>query len=246
MEKLLEWALFAKETSLQRFAVQISMKKIAFAVWLFSATGLFSQQAADSRPFSFGFLAGAELQTLNIQRQPLQTGRPFIPNQNLTGAGASLGIWAQWPVFAALDVRQGLQFSLLSNTIRFETPDGQSRQDQYRFADLELPFHFILSNQLQRLPAKALILFGGRASWNLAAGRSGTALNLLPERFAFDLGIGAGFRVGNWKVQPELMYSYGLNNLHDFQNSPYDWAVGRVLRDRLSLRVVVGFPALKR
>ncbi len=222
------------------------MKKIAFAVWLFSATGLFSQQAAESRPFSFGFLAGAELQTLNIQRQPLQTGRPFIPNQSLTGAGGSLGIWAQWPVFAALDVRQGLQFSFLSNTIRFETPDGQFRQDQYRFADLELPFHFILSNQLQRLPAKALILFGGRASWNLADGRSGTALNLLPERFAFDLGIGAEFRVGSWKIQPELLYSYGLNNLHDFQNSPYDWAVGRVLRDRLSLRVVVGFPALER
>lgn len=238
--------MFAKETSLQRFAVQISMKKIVFAVWLFGTTGLFCQQATDGRPFSFGFLAGAELQTLNIQQQPLQAGRPFIPNQNLTGAGASLGIWAQWPVFSALDVRQGLQVSFLSNSIRFETPDGQSRQDQYHFADLELPFHFILSNQLQHLPAKALILFGGRASWNLADGRSATALNLLPERFAIDIGIGAGFDIGHWSIQPELMYSYGLNNLHDFQNSPYDWAVGRVLRDRLSLRVVVGFPALER
>ena len=246
MKKLLVWALFAKETSLQRIAVQISMKKIVFAVWLFSATGLFSQQAADSQSFSYGFVAGAELQTLNIQQQPLQSGRPFIPNQNLTGTGASLGMWAQWRVFSALEVRQGLQISLLSNAIRFETPDGQTQRDRYHFADLELPLHFVLSNQLQHLPAKALILFGGRASWNLADGRSSAALNLLPERFAVDLGIGAGFHIGNWSIQPELIYSYGLNNLHDFQNSPYDWAAGRVLRDRLSLRVVVSLPEIER
>ncbi|MBK8969660.1 MAG: hypothetical protein IPM36_23970 [Lewinellaceae bacterium] len=41
---------------------------------------------------------------------PFQTGRPFIPNQNPTGAGASLGTWAQWSVFSALAVRQGSTF----------------------------------------------------------------------------------------------------------------------------------------
>jgi len=221
------------------------MKKIAFAVWLFSsAPGLFGQQASTSPQFSFGLTASAELQTLNIQQQPLQPGIPFVSSQHLTGAGAGFGVWGQWPIVPVLEVRQGLQFSYLSNTIRFETPDGQSRQDRYTFADLELPLHFVLSNQLQRLPVKALILFGARASWNLAD--ANTPLSLLPERFAVDLGIGAGFRLGGLNIQPELIYSYGLNNLHDFQNSPYDWAVGRVLRDRLSLRVVVGFPSLGR
>ncbi|MBK8969661.1 MAG: hypothetical protein IPM36_23975 [Lewinellaceae bacterium] len=65
---------------------------------------------------------------------------------------------------------------------------------------MEFPFHFILSYQLQRLLAQALILFGWRASWNLVptAAPPRRAQPPLLERLALDLGIGAGFRVGNW------------------------------------------------
>ena len=215
------------------------MKNTALWLLLFGSFSLLGQNTGADRQFAYGLLAGAEFQTLNIGLQPRQPDVPLVSPQQLTGAGADFGIWGQWPISPVFKVRPALQLAHLTNTIQFEHSDGRIIRNRYRFTDIELPLHFILTDDFQRLPVKALILFGGRLSWNLAALPAETPLKLLPERAGLDLGIGAGFRWGKWTIQPELIYSYGMNNVHDFQNTSYDWAVGRVLRDRLSLRVVV-------
>lgn len=216
------------------------MKKLALAILLCAGHWLSGQQPAGRQRFSFGFSAGAEFQTLNIGVLPRRPDAPFVSTEKLTGSGAGIGVWGQWPIRPVLHIRPALQFSYVSNALRFQTSDGQTRKDRYHFADLELPLHFLLTDHFRRLPLQGVILFGGRVSWNLAG--SGAALRLLPERLGLDIGIGAGFRWGKWHVQPELIYSYGLNNLHDFRNSPYDRAVGRVLRDRISLRMLLAPP----
>ncbi len=216
------------------------MKNTRICFLLFCACSWAAVAVGQQRSFRFGFSASAEFQTLNVGAQPARPETPVVSTEQHTGSGAGLGVWAKWQFLPVLHLRPGLQFSYTSNTIRFVHPDGQTRRDRYGFTDLEIPLHLILSDELRRLPLRALILFGGRVSWNLNASDAQTALRLLPERAGFDLGIGAGFRWGDWNVQPELIYSYGLNNAHDFRNTPYDWAVGRVLRDRLSLRLVFG------
>ncbi len=238
MEKQIVQASCAKE---RNFTFNTSMKKIALWLLLLSSLGSFGQNSNVDGQFVYGFSVGAEFQTLNIGIQPQRPNAPIVLTERLTGIGAGLGLWGQWPVLPVLFVRPGVQFSQMYNTIQFEHPDGQITRDRYTFSDLELPLHFILTDYLQRLPVKALILFGGRVSWNLAAFDLAHPLKLLPERAGLDIGVGAGFSWGRWMIQPEIIYSYGLNNVHDFQNTNYDWAVGRVLRDRLSVRVVFGY-----
>ncbi|MBK6931756.1 MAG: hypothetical protein IPH12_13180 [Saprospirales bacterium] len=216
------------------------MKNIALVFLLYCSHWLYGQQRIGQYQFSYGISVGAEFQTLNVGALPQDLGTPFVSTQNLTGSGAGAGIWAQWPILPVLHVRPALQFSYTSNTLRFQRTDGQVRKDLFRFAEIELPLHFLLTDDFRRLPLQGVILFGGRISWNLAASGPEAALRLLPERLGLDIGIGAGFHWGKWRVEPEFVYSYGLNNVHDFQNTPYDRSVGRILRDRLSVRILIG------
>lgn len=108
----------------------------------------------------------------------------------------------------------------------------------YRFTDVELPLHFVLTNPDGHFPVRGSLLLGARAGWNFAAQPSDN-LSLLSERLAVDVGLGMEIRLKNWRLQPEFVYSHGLNNLHDVTNAKYDWAVGRMVRDKLTLRVLV-------
>lgn len=212
------------------------MKKIALALLIFSAFEAFGQ-TPDAQPFIYGYSCSAELQSLNVGLLAERPSGPYITAER-PGFGAAVGIWGQWRLVSALHLRPAFQFTYTANPVRFWANDGEVERRRYSFADLELPVHFILVSDLQRLPLKGLILFGGRFSWNFASASQSAALRLLPERLGLDVGIGASITLGHWMIQPECMYSYGVNNAHDFTNTPYDWSVGRILRDRLSLRMV--------
>ncbi len=239
MEKQEVQASLAKETKFGHSTFTQAMKNIALAILLLGSQLAICQREWDAKPFSFGVSVGAEFQTLNLALLPERPGAPYVHVPHPTGSGAGLGIWGQWPLLPRFYMRPACQFSYTANSLEFESADGQRSRNRFAFADLELPLHFILADQFKHLPVKGLILFGGRVSWNMAAGSTSADLRFLPERIGLDIGIGAGFEWGKWGIQPELVYSYGLNNSHDFHNSPYDWAVGRVVRDRLSLRVLL-------
>lgn len=215
------------------------MKKIVCWILLLNCFGAFGQSAEPKAPFSYGFSAGAEFQILNMAALSPRPGGPYLAEDDRIGYGASAGLWGQWPLLPTLSLRPALVFSRTTNTLAFRTPDGADVRDRYIFSDLELPLHIVLTNQFNHLPVRAIVLLGGRLSWNLAPVAPEAALHILPERLSVDIGIGAGIRWGKVHLQPEVIYSYGLNNSHDFRDSPYDWAVGRIVRDRVSVRVVV-------
>lgn len=215
------------------------MKKIVLAFFLLSSGAVVAQQAANA-PFQYGFSAGAEFQTFSMGLLPHQPGDPYRSYRHDGGAGVSVGLWGNWSILPALSLRPGIQLAHTSGTIQYQWEDGQIFTWKYPFTELEMPIHFVLSNTFRRVPVQAKVLFGGRFSWNLSAEPADAPLHLLAQRLGLDIGLGAGIRLGAWTLSPELIYSYGLNNLHDFRNTPYDWTVGRILRDRVGFRVIVG------
>ena len=209
------------------------MKKSLLALLMLWSALLPGQEPAPSPVF--GVLLGFDSQMLGIETldglEPEQTAvlseRP--------AAGGSLGVFGRWPVVGALWVQPGLLLSVAQNRVLFR-PDGPVR---YRFVDAELPLHFVVTNQSRRaFPLRASFLFGGRLGWNLAPDVT-DRLRLYRERVALDLGLGVEISAKKWRIQPELVYSHGMNNLHSVSNTPYDGLVGRAVRDRLTLRVLV-------
>ena len=194
---------------------------------------LFGQ--SDPKRFIVGGVIGFEAQLLGIQTlDGLEPEQTAVLCDRL-GNGVSIGGFGRWQLLPMLAIRQGLTLNRVQNTVLFR-PDGPVR---YQFTDVELPLHFVVTNRTnEQFPLRASFLFGGRVSANLAA-PSTHHLLLLRERFALDIGLGVEIRKQQWRFQPEFVYSHGMNNMHEFSNSDYDWVVGRVVRDRMTLRVLV-------
>ncbi len=209
------------------------MKNLFPVFLLLLALPLLGQQ--ESRRFILGGMIGFETQLLGIQTlDGLEPEQTAVLSDRL-GHGISIGGFGRWQILPMLAIRQGLALNRVQNTVLFR-PDGVVR---YQFTDVELPLHFVVTNRAnEQFPLRASFLFGGRVSANFAA-PSTHHLLLLRERFALDIGLGVEIRNRQWRFQPEFVYSHNMNNLHDFSNSDYDWVVGRVVRDRMTLRILV-------
>ncbi len=190
---------------------------------------------AQSGP-KYGLIAGFESQILGIQtldsREP---SRSAVQARN-GSAGVSIGVFGRWPLFQNVFVQPELLLAYAPNRVSFRD-EGIIR---YPFWDIEIPLHFVLSSPKNSFPLRPSFLFGGRMGWNMAPHPT-TNLYFLRERVSLDIGMGLEFRVKGILVCPELIYAHGMNNIHNFYNTKYDWIVGRAVRDRLSLRLYFVF-----
>jgi hypothetical protein len=196
-----------------------------------------AQTPAGERKFAYGALIGMETQMLGGSYTKLIDQA----NYAVAGhgrAGASFGVFGQWALSRSIALRPQLLLSFNQNDLRLFSGYDQIGTVRYRFTDLEIPLHFVATNQVGKLPVRASVLAGGRISWNFASDPSNPVIGLYHERFAIDIGLGAEFQCNRLKIKPEVVYSYGVNNIHNVSDLAYDWSIGRVVRDRLTLRVL--------
>lgn len=213
------------------------MKSIVTTLLVFHAA-LLAAQPTTSRSFVWGAVIGFESHLLNIQSQ--QTGEPEQMRVESTRAahGGSFGLFGRWQIWKGLSVQPGISFSTHQARIDFQ-PGGP---ENLRFSDLELPLHFVLTNtSVDDAPLRGSLLLGARLGWNFGDD-GGENLVFLRERLAAEAGLGMEIRAGKWRLQPEFVYSLGMNNLHDVTNARFDWVVGRVMRDKMMLRILIWLP----
>ena len=209
------------------------MKNIDFLLLcLFPA--VMTAQTDKKSTIEWGFSLGLETQSLGIES--LSEGNPeeIWVEADRNKPGVTVGLVGQKKIWTGLGFQSGVSLSHTYNKVGFH-PDGPQN---HRFTDLELPLYLTVTNQKKAgLPIKARLLFGPRIGWNLAQNPN-DRLQLFHERLGLDLGLGMELKAGKWKICPEAIYSHGMNNLHDFLGTKYDFLVGRVLRDKLAFRVV--------
>ncbi|MDO8366422.1 MAG: hypothetical protein Q7T20_06470 [Saprospiraceae bacterium] len=210
------------------------MRNFFALLFLFFTVPILAQSKENER-FVFGFFAGLETQSLGVQ--PLDTREPekAAVQSGRLGMGTSVGILTRKKIWRGLFFQPALAMSYAKNQINFRSEGIRT----FRFLDAELPVHFVATNWRRNdFPLRGCIIFGGRMGWNFAANPS-NLLKITQERFALDLGLGAEIKVGRWRLQPAFVYSHGLNNLHRIDDAQYDEVVGKMVRDKLSLRISV-------
>lgn len=190
------------------------------------------------KKFFWGIISGIEQHRLSIQSIPSKVSTPESPaaGAERTGtAGAVIGTFGRWQLTRDLAIQSELLCSYARNRVRFIP---ENIREKYRFLDVEVPLHFVVTNTRKTLPLRASFLLGGRVGWNFASNPT-DKLSLFSGRTAADVGLGAEIRFNGIRIQPEVVYSYGLNNLHDYLNTAYDPGISSVVRDRITLRVLV-------
>lgn len=213
------------------------MKKIYTLVFVLFSIVL-KGQTGEKVDGHWGFSAGLETQTLGVQsldgKEPDQTAVYSERNR----PGMTLGANYRNKLIGGMSFQVGFTTSVLENKVSFR-PGGT---ELFHFTDVELPVYLSYANPKstnERL--RGIILLGARAGWNVAQQESQN-LRFLRERFAIDLGLGVEIRLGKWLLTPEVIYSHGLNNLHDFTGTNFDYLVGRAVRDKLAFKVVFFLP----
>ncbi len=212
------------------------MKNLFTSFLLFLSIQIFAQSKENQR-VAFGFFLSAEAQTLKMENLSRRfPEEPLVRRTGRTPTGVTAGVFVRKQVWPWLDFQPTLSLFAVSQKVTF-LPGNEERQERdYRFLDLEMPIHFIISDRRRAdSPLRSCIILGGRMSWNLAKNQN-DLLKIAQERFALDLGIGADIKLGKgWILQPAIVYSHGLNELHLFTESKYDWVVGRIKRDKLAM-----------
>lgn len=210
---------------------------------LFCSLSLVAQKTApvETLPvFRWGISGGMEMQFIGIE--VLNGADPYNPpvRAERQAFGGGLGLFGRWQIIRSFSIQPELYVASYSQNIQFRGEGLPNATEPFRFTDIELPLHFVITNQSSHFPIRACFMFGGRMSWNVAEQTSPNML-LLHERLGLDVGLGVEIPAGHLTLQPELMYSHGMNNLHDFSNTPYDPFIGNVVRDKLQVRVLVFF-----
>ena len=117
------------------------MKKIlltALVCW----AGLLPAQQAGVRSFVWGGMVGFESQVLGIQSTSTSEPEQMHVETGRAAHGACMGIFGRWPLWKGVFLQQGVSLSTLQAKVDFY-PDGP---EYYRFTDLELPLHIVLTN----------------------------------------------------------------------------------------------------
>jgi len=206
------------------------MKILSILPFLLFAVQILAQSKANQR-FAWGFFAAAETQALRMESLSRWPVEPAVWSSSRS-VGMSAGVFGRKPLLRWLDFQPTISAFWGENDLKFSA-DGTST---YHFYDVDLPMHFVISDWRRKdFPLRGCIILGGRMGWNFAANPD-RLLRFSQERFALDLGIGADISIGKeWVLQPSLMYSHGMNDLHYLADTKYGWVVGRVMRDKLAL-----------
>ncbi|MBL7825007.1 MAG: outer membrane beta-barrel protein [Saprospiraceae bacterium] len=209
------------------------MMKILLVQFFILFSVLLSAQKVPVWVFSIGF----ESQSLGIE--PLDSREPDKASvlSGRPSPGISVGMAYKHLIWRSVYLQPGISFSSTRNKVSFRQ-DGEA---VYGFHELEAPLHLAIYNSTStnaRIRAKVLI--GGRFGWNFASNPD-DRLSFYNNRFGLDLGLGMEIQAGRLLLSPEVLYSHGMNNLHNFTGKKYDYLVGRVVRDKVSFRLAISF-----
>lgn len=215
------------------------MKKIHLFVCLLLVLRLNGQTDAPAEPRRLMFFAGADYSLLGAGSGSSDPSAPWIDFQQ-EAAGLSFGAALRFPLYQYLYFQPELAFSYSAHHATLWADNRPGERIRYTFSELELPVHLVFSKPFGNLPMRSNILFGGRLGLNAATTQPENGVALFRERLGIDLGLGLEFNWGKWHLQPEFLYSHGMNDLHADTGSPYDRTVNRILRDKMCLRLVIG------
>jgi len=155
-------------------------------------------------------------------------------------AGWGFGVYRSFPLGRRIGLQPAVSIAANRQAVYFSAEGGATLRQSYAFADLECAAHLIWTDKAGRMPLQGYVLLGPRLGWNVARQPRDPGMGMLRERLAIDAGLGLSFPLrSRWMLEPGIVYSQGLFSVHDHVNRPYDDRVGRVLRDRISIRLAI-------
>lgn len=181
-----------------------------------------------------GFSIGLCYTTIPIELHPDSTLPENAALWARSGGGASLGLRYHRRLGARVKIGTQLNLVLLNNEIVYEDDEGVVIEKTLFPAAVEIPLHFSFTN---RSPSNNIsALFGVKLSRIIGASDEDFILG--DSFMSADFGLGKEFVFPKFKVAPEIVYSFGLENLYRFSTYPeYSNYLSSLSLNQLSLKL---------
>lgn len=147
-----------------------------------------------------------------------------------------MGLVYQRQLDTRIKIRPALNLILIDNYIIYENDDGSNLRKDIFPAFVELPIHFKFTN---KAPTNNIsVLFGVKITKSLEI-KLDQEFILRDSFTSAEFGLGKEFDLARFTIAPEIMYSFGLENLYRYSILPeFAENVEQLVLNQLVVRVL--------
>ncbi len=225
------------------------MKNVILIILLVSTQCVtsFSQTLKNSNNFEFGLLVGTystEDRITLVEQSPNSIMGDFTEINFDNQVGFSIGLLGHKIINKHLTIGFQPTFSFHSYELIADLGERGSLSSLSEALILEGPIHLgvHLNKNAEFNPS---LIFGGRFSYDLTGGGglgidNEVVIAQKPHNISADIGAGLEIKMKGFSMKPELIYSYGLGNLHDTDVTGFEKneISEKMRRNTLSLRLL--------
>jgi len=214
------------------------MKKIKILLALLVITQFaFAQAPVSPKSYSMGILLGADYGSLIAKSRAPGSILEYTTLESEKGWGFSLGVFYRLRLNDNFAIVPQAILAFQDNKVDFRLPNQTTQKVEIQPVTIELPVHLVLTKNFGKSISPSVSL-GARYIYDISEKESDFQQDLKRSDFAIDIGGGVEIDFKKFKMKPELLYSFGTVNLKNNNNDLLDYEIGRIIRDKLSIRMV--------
>lgn len=215
------------------------MKKIKILLALLVITQFaFAQAPVSPKTFPMGIILGTDFSHLQARSGPISNSPlEYTTLETEARLGFNLGILYRFQLNESFDIVPQAILSFQENTVDYRTQNQTIEKTTIQPLTVELPVHIVFTKDFDKKISPSVSL-GARYIHDITKREGDYQQDLKHNDFAIDLGGGLEINFNKFKMKPELLYSFGTTNLRNNNNDLLDYEIGRIIRDKLSIRIV--------
>lgn len=209
-------------------------KYLLAGLFFLSLNGVFAQTyidpnqpMVDMKRLHFGFSVGLNTQNLMFTHNGLdQNGEKVYAEVPSYNPGFSVGLVSDLALTRYFNLRVVPSLHFGSKDVRYTFYDNAAGTWKDNFEKQEIKSNYLMLpvelkySSLRLNNSRPYLLIGGAAGYDLSRKKTPDELiRLKPVDFYLELGVGCDFYFPYFKLNPELKFCFGLNNLLD-KNRP--------------------------
>jgi hypothetical protein len=191
-------------------------------------------QAQKLKNLDFGISMGVSAQRLNLRTfdKPNLTVPTILEN----GVGFDLFVMARYRFNPNLSLRVMPGFGFQDFQLLYKSTD-ETHIEKRDLVEAMLPIQFNYTWQT-KTRIQPTFIAGATVSYNINPGNEKNKMAVNRTDFGVDIGLGGEIGFQRFKCRPELIYTFGNNNLSAQSAVSYNAIIRSLTRDRITFRLI--------
>jgi len=214
------------------------MKKIKILLALLAiAQFAFAQAPVSPKSHSMGILLSMDYSNLMAKSRESNNVPEYTTLETEAGWGFSMGVFYRLRLNENFAILPQAVLAFQDNKVDFRLQNQTTQKVEIQPVTVEFPIHLVFTKNFGKSISPSVAL-GAKYVHDISEREGDFQQDFNRSNFALDVGGGVEIDFKKFKLKPELLYSFGMTNLKNNNNDLLNYEVGRVIRDKFSIRIL--------